>query len=71
MIDKNAIIKQLQDAIDQLKRENESLKGHIRELEAKLAMHDNAHTQPRLKRGGKRKKDQDAGDGKVGAEEGA
>ena len=70
-MDKNVIIKQLQDAIDQFKRENESLKGHIKELEAKLAMHDNAHTPPSLKRGGKRKKDQDAGDGKAGAEEGA
>jgi len=69
MMDKNAIIKQLQDAIDQLKRENELLKGCIRELVAKLAMHDNAHTPPSLKRGGKRKKDQNAGDGKAGAEE--
>jgi len=69
MLDKNAIIKQLQDAIDQLKHENESLKGRIRELVANLAMHDNAHTPPSLKRGGKRKKDQDAGDRKAGAEE--
>ena len=63
-MDKNAIIKQLQDAIDQLKRENKLLKGRIMELVAKLAMHDNAHTPPSLKRGGKRKKDQNAGDGK-------
>ena len=59
------------EIIRQLKRENESLKGRMLELEAKLAMHDNAHTPPSLKRGGKRKKDQDAGDGKAGAEEGA
>jgi len=52
------------EIIRQLKRENELLKGRIRELEAKLAMHDNAHTPPSLKRGGKRKKDQDAGDRK-------
>ncbi len=63
-MDKDAIIKQLQDAIDQLKRENKSLKTCIRELEAKLAMHDNAHTPPSLKRGGKRKKDQNTGGGK-------
>nr|QNO43783.1 hypothetical protein BPLLOOKG_00009 [Methanosarcinales archaeon ANME-2c ERB4]QNO50591.1 hypothetical protein EGELPFMD_00011 [Methanosarcinales archaeon ANME-2c ERB4] len=52
------------EIIRQLKRENELLKGRIMELEAKLAMHDNAHTPPSLKRGGKRKKDQDAGDRK-------
>ena len=63
-MDKNAIIKQLQDAIDQLMRENKLLKGRIMELVAKLAMHDNAHTPPSLKRGGKRKKDQNAGEGK-------
>ncbi len=34
MMDKDAIIKQLQDAIDRLKRENESLKACIRELVA-------------------------------------
>ena len=68
-MDKNAIIKQLQDAIDQLKRENESLKGGIKELEAKLAMHDDAHTPPSLKRGGKRKKDQNTGGGKKPGQE--
>ena len=49
MMDKNAIIKQLQDAIDRFKRENELLKGRIRELEAKLAMYDNAYTPPSLR----------------------
>ena len=57
MMDKDKIIRQL-------KRENESLKTCIKELEAKLAMYANAHTQPRLKRGGKRKKDQNEGGGK-------
>ena len=44
------------EIIRQLKRENESLKACIKELEAKLAMYENAHTPPSLKRGGKRKK---------------
>ena len=52
------------EIIRQLMRENELLKGRIMELVAKLAMHDNAHTPPSLKRGGKRKKDQNAGEGK-------
>jgi transposase len=51
MMDKDEIIRQL-------KRENESLKACIRELEAKLAMYENAHTPPSLKRNGNRKKDQ-------------
>ena len=55
-MDKNAIIKQLQDAIDKLERENESLKGCTRELAAKLAMHGDTYTPPSRKRGGKRKK---------------
>jgi len=46
------------EIIRQLKRENKSLKACIKELEAKLAMYENAHTPPSLKRGGKRKKDQ-------------
>jgi len=40
------------------------LKGRIKELEAKLAMYENAHTPPSLKRGGKRKKDQNKDGGK-------
>jgi len=63
-MDKDAIIKQLKDAIDQFKRETELLKGRIKELEAKLAMYENAHTPPSLKRGGNRKKDQNEGGGK-------
>jgi hypothetical protein len=49
------------EIIRQLKRENESLKGRVMELVAKLAMHDDTHTPPSLKRGGKRKKDQNDG----------
>lgn len=63
-MDTETIIKQLTDVIDQFKRETELLKGRIKELEAKLAMYENAHTPPSLKRGGKRKKDQDKGGGK-------
>ncbi len=57
MMDKDEIIRQL-------KRENESLKACIKEFEAKLVMYDDAHTQPRLKRGVKRKKDQNKCGGK-------
>ncbi|KAF5411019.1 MAG: hypothetical protein C5S47_05230 [Candidatus Methanogasteraceae archaeon] len=52
------------EIIRQLKCENESLKGRIRELEAKLAMYENAHTPPSLKRNGNRKKDQNESGGK-------
>ncbi len=62
MMDKDKIIRQL-------KRENKSLKTGIKELVAKLAMHDDAHTPPSLRRGGKRKKDQNNDSGKAGAEE--
>ena len=47
---------EIDEIIRQLKRENESLKACIKELEAKLAMYENTHTPPGLKRGGKRKK---------------
>ena len=59
------------EIIRQLKRENESLKACIKELEAKLAMYENAHTPPSLKRGGKRKKDQNkCGGNKPGQKKG-
>jgi len=54
----------IDEIIRQLKRENELLKGRIRELEAKLAMYENAHTPPSLKRNGNRKKDQNESGGK-------
>lgn len=43
---------------EQLKRENELLKAKIRDLEARLAQYENAHTPPSLRRGRNRKKDQ-------------
>jgi transposase len=54
-------IRQLQELIEQLRRENELLKAKISELEARLAQYENAHTPPSLKRGLNRKKDQDKG----------
>jgi transposase len=52
-------IKQPQDRIEELERENELLKAKISELEARLAQYENAHTPPSLRRGRNRKKDQD------------
>ncbi|HWQ19992.1 MAG TPA: IS66 family transposase [Methanotrichaceae archaeon] len=53
--------------IDQLRHENELLRGRIKELEALLAQYENAHTPPSLKRGGKCKKDlKDGSKGKPG-----
>ena len=52
---------EIDETIRQLKRENESLKACIKELEAKLAMYENAHTPPSLKRGGKHKKGRNSG----------
>jgi transposase len=60
-------IKQPQDLIEQLRLENELLKGYIRELEARLAQYENAHTPPSLKRGRNHKKEQnEGGNGKPG-----
>jgi len=53
---KDETIKQLQNTIDQFKCENELLKERVRELESRLAMYENAHTPPSLKRGGNRKR---------------
>jgi len=57
----DGVIKQLLDLIDQLRQENELLKERIRELEARLAQYENAHTPPSLRRGRNRKKDQNGG----------
>ena len=43
-MDKDEIIKQLQEVIAQLKHENELLQTRIRELEAQLAKYENPHT---------------------------
>ena len=70
-------IKQPQERIKQLELENEllktrvgeiePLKAKIRELEARLAQYENAHTPPSLRRGRNRKKDPDKNDkGKPG-----
>jgi transposase len=48
-----------QERIKQLERENEFLRAKIRELEARLAQYENAHTPPSLRRGRNRKRDQE------------
>jgi transposase len=58
-MDEGDTIKQLIELVEQLKNENELLKAKIRELEAKLAQYENAHTPPSLRRGRNRKKDND------------
>jgi transposase len=66
-MDEGETIKQLIDLVKQLKAENELLRTKIRELEAKLAQYENAHTPPSLRRGRNRKKGQDKNDnGKPG-----
>jgi transposase len=70
-MDKDEIIKQLLITNNELRRENELLRGRIIELEARLALYENAHTPPSLRRGGNRKKDQNEGvNGKPGQKEG-
>ncbi|MFB3765043.1 MAG: IS66 family transposase [Methanotrichaceae archaeon] len=75
-MDKDAIIRQLQESNDLLKRENEFLKGRIEELEtrladleARLAKYENCHTPPSLRRGGNRRNDQNE-KGKLGQKKG-
>ena len=55
-MDEGEIIKQLRELNEQLRRENELLKAKIRELEARLARYENAHTPPSLRGGRNRKK---------------
>ena len=52
------IIKQLRAENEQLKREIELLKEYIKDLEARLAEYENAHTPPSLRRGRNRTRDQ-------------
>ena len=66
-MDEGETNKQLIELVEQLKNENELLKAKIKELEARLAQYENAHTPPSLMRGRNRKKDQDKNDtGKPG-----
>jgi transposase len=61
------LIKQLRAENEQLKREIELLKEYIKELEARLAKYENAHTPPSLRRGRNRKTEHKGGDlGKPG-----
>lgn len=61
------LMKQLRTENEQLKREIELLKDYIKELEARLAKYENAHTPPSLSRGRNRRKDQNSRDmGKPG-----
>ncbi|MDD1740569.1 MAG: IS66 family transposase, partial [Methanothrix sp.] len=61
------IIKQLRAENEQLKREIELLKEHIKDLDARLAKYENAHTPPSLRRGRNRTRDQKSRDqGKPG-----
>jgi transposase len=66
-MDEGETNKQLIELVEQLKNENELLKAKIKELEARLAQYENAHTPPSLRRGRNRKKDQDKNNkGKTG-----
>jgi cell division septum initiation protein DivIVA len=56
------LIKQLRAENEQLKREIELLKDYIKELEARLAKYENAHTPPSLRRGRNHRKDQNSRD---------
>ena len=58
-MDEGETNKQLIELVEQLKNENELLKAKIKELEARLAQYENAHTPRSLRRGRNRKKDQD------------
>ena len=61
------LIKQLRSENEQLKREIELLKDYIKELEARLAKYENAHTPPSLRRGRNHRTDQNSRDkGKPG-----
>jgi transposase len=61
------LIKQLRAENEQLKREIELLKDYIKELEARLAKYENAHTPPSLRRGRNHRKDENSRDtGKPG-----
>lgn len=84
-MDQEELIQRLQEENDLLRHENGYLRGRVNELEAetaslkvqlakldaRLAMYENAHTPPSLKRGGKRKEDRKEGEkGKPGQKNG-
>ena len=58
-MDEGETKEQLRKEIELLRQENELLRAKILELEARLAQYENAHTPPSLRRGRKRKRDQD------------
>jgi transposase len=58
-MDEEETNRQLRELVEQLKRENELLKAKIRELEARLAQYENAHTPPSLRHDRNRKKNND------------
>lgn len=55
-MDKEEINRQLQEENAQLKHKIEELLEYIKDLEARLAKYENAHTPPSLKGGSNRKK---------------
>jgi len=69
-MNKDDIIRLLQDEIAQLERENELFKARIKKLEAQLAKYENAHTPPSLRRGGKMKNFKKTGGKKPGQKKG-
>jgi len=58
-MDEGETNRQLRELVEQLKHENELLRGKVIELEARLAQYKNAHTPPSLRRGRNRKKDRE------------
>jgi transposase len=52
------IVRELRDSNEQLRLEIQSLKDKIKELEARLAKYENAHTPPSQRRGRNRRKEQ-------------
>ena len=58
-MDEGETNRQLCEQNELLRLENELLKAKVRELEARLAQYENAHTPPSLRRGRNRKRDND------------
>ena len=65
------IIRKPEDLVEELRKENALLRARIKELEAKLALYENAHTPPSRRRGHNRIKEHIEGsNGKPGQKEG-